>query len=160
MVTTCSTSATPVITAAGLPSGVVLTDHRDGTATIAGVPTGSDAGVHEVTLTVTVTGQSPGVQQFALTVDSAPSFSSAQSATAVVGSAFTFTVTTIDGYPTPVLAVSKLPTGLTFSDEHDGTATLSGTPAKGTAGTHQLRLSATNGVGPPVVQDFTLVIVR
>lgn len=129
-------------------------------ATIAGVPAATAAGVHEVTLTVSVVGQSPGVQRFALTVDGPPSFSSAQSAAAVVGTGFSFTVTTIDDYPIPALATSSVPPGLTFTDHHDGTATLSGTPAIGTAGTHHLRFSATNGVGPPVVQDFTLVITR
>jgi hypothetical protein len=47
---------------------------------------------------------------------------------------------------------------MSFADNGDGTATLSGTPGCGTAGTYPLALSATNGVGSPATQSFSLVV--
>jgi hypothetical protein len=51
-----------------------------------------------------------------------------------------------------------LPNGLTFVDNGDGTATLSGTPAAGSAGAYALTFAAFNGVGPDAVQSFTLTV--
>ncbi|MGD1149422.1 MAG: choice-of-anchor tandem repeat GloVer-containing protein [Thermoanaerobaculaceae bacterium] len=85
-------------------------------------------------------------------------FTSAPSAGFGVGVAGTFTVTTT-GYPTPGIAASgALPTGVGFADNRNGTATLSGTPAAGTAGTYPLTFTAHNGVGADAVQQFTLTV--
>ena len=51
-----------------------------------------------------------------------------------------------------------LPAGVTFVDNGNGTGTLSGTPAAGTAGAYAFTFTATNGVGSPVAQTFTLTI--
>ena len=64
----------------------------------------------------------------------APGITTADHTTFVVGSAGTFTVTTT-GLPTAALSdTGALPTGVTFTDNGDGTATLAGTPAAGTGG--------------------------
>ena len=47
---------------------------------------------------------------------------------------------------------------MTFTDNGNGTATLAGTPAAGTGGTYALTFTATNGVGSPTVQNFTLTV--
>ena len=47
---------------------------------------------------------------------------------------------------------------MTFVDNGNGTATLSGTPAAGTAGTYPLTITASNGVGSPANQSFTLTV--
>ncbi|HVZ50565.1 MAG TPA: Ig-like domain repeat protein [Pseudolabrys sp.] len=92
------------------------------------------------------------------TVNLAPSFNSAAAATFTVGTPGSFTVTTT-GYPTPVFSVSgALPTGVSFVDNHDGTATLSGTPAASTGGSYGLALTASNGVGTNATQNFTLTV--
>src|SRR4029077_11753778 len=63
------------------------------------------------------------------------------------------------GVPTPTLTrTGALPSGVTFIDNGNGTATLSGTPAGGTAGTYPLTITASNGVGSPASQAFTLKI--
>jgi hypothetical protein len=49
-----------------------------------------------------------------------------------------------------------LPKGVTFVVGANGTATLSGIPAKGTNGSYRITLSATNGVTPAAGQTFTL----
>jgi len=63
------------------------------------------------------------------------------------------------GTPTPSLTeTGALPGGVTFKDNGNGTATLSGTPAAGTAATYPLTLTATNGVGTAATQNFTLTV--
>ena len=88
----------------------------------------------------------------------APSVVSASAATFTVGVAGTFAVTAT-GSPTPSLQVSgSLPTGVTFADNHNGTATLAGTPAAGTQGAYSLTITAQNGVGSNSVQTFSLTV--
>ena len=88
----------------------------------------------------------------------APAITSVKSTSFMVGAPATFTVTTT-GSPTPSLSKSgALPTGVTFVDNGNGTATLSGTPASGSDGTYALTFSANNGVGTPATQSFTLTV--
>jgi hypothetical protein len=47
---------------------------------------------------------------------------------------------------------------VTFLDNGNGTATLSGTPATGTAGTYAITIKAHNGVGTDASQNFTLTV--
>ena len=51
-----------------------------------------------------------------------------------------------------------LPSGVTFRDNGNGTATLSGTPASGSGGTYSLTITANNGVGSAANQTFTLTV--
>jgi hypothetical protein len=82
---------------------------------------------------------------------------SAPPASFSVGQPGAFTVMTT-GFPTPGLSeAGALPGGVSFGDDHDGTATLSGTPASGTAGSYPLTLTASNRFGP-VSQCFTLAV--
>jgi subtilase family serine protease len=88
----------------------------------------------------------------------APGITSASSTTFTEGTAGSFTVTA-SGTPTPTLAVSgTLPSGVTFTDNGNGTATLAGTPASGTAATYPLTITASNGVAPDASQSFTLTV--
>jgi hypothetical protein len=81
-------------------------------------------------------------------------------ATAVInaGNFGSFTVKAT-GSPTPEFSYTGTrPTGVTFVDNHDGTATLSGTPAAGTEGDYTLNITASNGVQPNGTQALTLSI--
>ncbi len=65
---------------------------------------------------------------------------------------------TSTGAPTPSLKeIGALPGGVTFNDNGNGTATLSGTPASGSGGSYPLAFTASNGVGTPANQGFTLL---
>jgi hypothetical protein len=87
--------------------------------------------------------------------DQAPSITSANKTSFVVGSAGSFTVT-VTGTPKPTLAESgALPGGVTFNA---ATGLLSGTPASGTSGTYTVTFTASNGVGADAVQTFTLTV--
>jgi hypothetical protein len=95
---------------------------------------------------------------FALTVPVAPAITSASATTFTAGTPGTFTVSTT-GFPTPSLSeTGSLPTGVTFVDNANGTATLSGTPGSGTGGTYPITITAHNGTSPDAVQDFTLTV--
>jgi hypothetical protein len=64
------------------------------------------------------------------------------------------------GDPVPRITESgPLPDGVTFADNRNGTATLSGVPTQGAAGQYQLEFTATNGVSPSAVQNFSLAVV-
>jgi hypothetical protein len=90
--------------------------------------------------------------------DAAPSITSPNSATFTIGTNKTFTVTTT-GSPTPALGENgALPDGVTFLDNADGTATLSGNAAGTSNSSYSLTISASNGAAPDATQSFTLRI--
>jgi hypothetical protein len=87
-----------------------------------------------------------------------PTITSSSSTTFTVGTAGTFSVTT-GGLPVPAISESgALPTGVTFVDNHNGTATLAGTPATGTGGGYPITIGATNAAPPAASQEFTLTV--
>ena len=93
-----------------------------------------------------------------LTSVASPTITSADSTTFTVGQAGSFTITTT-GTPTPSLSVTgSLPSGVTFTDNGDGSATLAGTPQAGTGNTYTLTFTAANGISPNATQSFTLTI--
>jgi len=95
-----------------------------------------------------------------LLVTQAPTFTSPNSATFVAGSAGSFTVTTT-GYPAPTLSESgALPSGVTFTDHGDGTASLGGAAGRGAGGSYPLTVTAHNGAQPDATQSFTLNVAN
>jgi CSLREA domain-containing protein len=150
---------TPALSESGsLPNGVHFTDNGNGTATLTGIPT--VAGQFPITISATNGVQPAAMQTFTLTVltaNAAPSLSSASHTAFVEGTAGTFTVTTT-GNPRPSLSESgPLPNGVHFTDNGDGTATLTGIPT--VAGQFPITISATNGVPPAATQTFTLTVL-
>ncbi len=96
------------------------------------------------------------------TVFAAPVITSADHVTFVIGAAASFAVTA-SGFPSGnALSLSDggatLPSGLSFVDNNNGTATIAGTPALGTTGTYPFTIGVTNGVDPDGSQLFTLSI--
>jgi hypothetical protein len=84
----------------------------------------------------------------------APAITSAGQVTFHAGTAGSFAVTAT-GSPAPSFSESgALPAGVTFSSS----GTLSGTPAAGTGGRYPIQITASNGVGTPATQAFTLVV--
>jgi len=83
---------------------------------------------------------------------------SAASATATAGSPFSFTVTTAGSQTPSVSETGALPTGVTFIDNGDGTATLAGTPAVGQQGSYPITITASNGGANSVTQSFKLTV--
>ncbi len=114
-----------------------------------------------------------GSWSYTLTVNQAPAITSLDNfivpapATGETGTTFTFTVATT-GYPTPSLndngfagCQANLPPtdmGFLFTDNGDGSATMSGTPTSSDGGTYTVCIDATNGVEPDATQTFTLYV--
>ncbi len=138
-------SPAPTITESGaLPAGVTFN-----AGVLSGTPTAN--GTFHITFTAS-NGISPNaVQNFTLTVNQAPAITSASSTTFTEGAAGSFTVTAT-GFPAPTITESgALPTGVTFN-----AGVLSGTPTAN--GTFNLTFTASNGVSPNAVQNFTLTV--
>ncbi|MGO9657006.1 MAG: putative Ig domain-containing protein [Acidimicrobiales bacterium] len=141
---------------ATLPAGLSFTDDGNGTATISGTPSASSGGLYDLAITASNGVGQPATQSFALTVHQAPAITSAASAVATVGTAFTFTVQAT-GYPTPTLArTGTLPAGVSFKANSNGTATFSGTPTK--SGSHTETITASNGVSPKATQSLVITV--
>jgi hypothetical protein len=153
---------TPAISETGmLPNNVSLVDLGNGTATISGTPQSGAAGSYPITIKA-ANGVAPdAMQSFILTVtpgNVAPSITSSNTATFSETVNGSFAVTTT-GFPTPAITeTGALPKSVTLVDNGNGTATLAGIPASGTAATYTLTIKAANGVSPDASQSFTLVV--
>ena len=159
--TTCNTSAA-IIRAGDLPTGLRLVINHNGTATIAGTPSAKYAGLYSVEILTTLPGDSAVTfQAFSLTVDNSPIFKSKPRYLAHTGTAFSYPVTTDYGYPFPTITTtSPLPARVTLVDNANGTAALTGTPGTLAGGIYPITITATNGVGAPVSQSFTLTVYQ
>jgi hypothetical protein len=100
---------------------------------------------------------SPVVGALNLTVDQSPAITSASQAAFALGLAGAFTITS-SGSPTATLSLEgTLPTGLNFSDNGDGTATISGTPSRLTGDPVTLEVHATSPAGS-VTAPLTIAV--
>jgi hypothetical protein len=144
---TATGSPAPTITETGpLPGGVTFTG-----GSLTGTPT--QGGVYPITFTASNGAVPSATQNFTLTVNAPPAITSAATTTFITGRANTFTVTAT-GTPTPALGESgALPTGVTFDA---ATGVLSGTPT--TPAHVAITFTATNGIGSPASQSFTLTV--
>jgi len=91
-----------------------------------------------------------------------PVISSPSATTFTTGSLGTFAVT-VTGIPTPsIMETGTLPTGVSFVDNGNGTATLAGRPGSGTGRSYPMTITASNGVynglSSVATQNFTLVV--
>jgi hypothetical protein len=148
-----------------LPSGLTFHANGNSSATISGVPAAGSAGTYNLRILTSAGLYQPIEQSFVLTVSAptSPSITGLTTANFAVGLPGSFTTSQASGSPTPVLSETDiagdgtgLPAGLTLKDNGDGSATISGTPATGTAGTYHLVLHASNGVSPDGTEDFTV----
>jgi hypothetical protein len=143
-----------------LPTGIVFTAAK-GSATLAGTPAAGTAGIYTFTITAGNGPVSASGQLFTLTVNQ-PVLSAPAGATFVEGQQDTVTFTTT-GLTTPTLAATgSLPSNVTFHDNGNGTATLSGTPAAGTAraAPYSITIVATSNGKPPATETFQLAVDR
>ncbi len=160
---TTTGAPTPTLTETGaLPAGLTFTDNGDGTADISGIPAAGTAGSYPLTISASNGIGGPVTLPFVLTVTNAtspPAFTNDPVDTETFGVPFSFTITTT-GFPAPKLTKSgALPPGVTFTDNGDGTATISGTAASSAVGNYPLTVTAKNSVGTTTAA-FTLVITK
>lgn len=161
---TVTTTGNPTVSTivrggASLPAAVTFVDNGNGTGTLSGTPGAATGGTYAINFTASNGVNPDAFQSFTLTVNQAPAITSANNTTFTIGAFGTFTVTTT-GYPIPSISISSgsLPTGVTFVDNGNNTATISGTPGVGTSGVYNLVFTANNGVSPNATQNFTLTV--
>jgi hypothetical protein len=146
-----------------LPSGLTFIDNGNGTATIAGTPAANTGNSYILMLTASNGTAPDAVQSFTLVVDQAPQITSAFAVTFRVGVTATFTVTT-SGFPSgaamKLTVAGTLPPGVTFVDNDNGTATISGTPAANAGGSYAIAIGAANAAPPNASQSFTITVVQ
>src|SRR5439155_1208299 len=137
-----------------LPSGVTFNGN---TGVLSGTPAANTSGTYPITFTASNGIGSNATQNFTLTVNQAPTITSANSATFIVGAPGSFTVTAT-GFPTAMTfsETGALPNGVTLNSS---TGVLSGSPTAGTAGSYSITLIANNGVTPNATQRFTLTVL-
>jgi hypothetical protein len=151
-----SSGGTPAITKSGLlPVGVHFTDNGDGTATLAGTPTGRSQGVYP--LTFYANGGGFARQACTLTVDRVPALRHVGTVHAPIGAAADQPIRAT-GYPVPaVTEIGTLPAGLAFSANGTGTGDIAGTPAAGSSGRYPVTITATSSLGASS-ESFTIVV--
>jgi uncharacterized repeat protein (TIGR01451 family) len=147
--TASSTSATSTLSVSNLPNGLSFATTTPNTGVISGVP--STSGTFNISLNATNSCGSDS-KTLVLTVAPAqctlPQITSSLTASATVGSAFSYTISALNTSSYSV-ATSSLPNGLSFSGN-----IISGTPTQD--GTFSLEITATNACGS---KTETLVIV-
>ncbi len=148
----------PTFSTFNLPAGLDITSTGSGKAKITGTAADGTGGQYQVSVIASNgIGESAG-KLVDVTVNEAPELTG-PSAVRFVAGFHGETVFSSDGYPGASLTVvGALPAGVTFVDNGNGTATLSGTPAGTSVGTYQLTVRASNGIDPDATLAVTLVI--
>ena len=166
-VKTKATSPISVLSFTGtLPSGVSFVPNANGTATLSGTPAVASGGTYPLIITASNGTPPDAVQNFTLTVQAtppvlhAPAITSATASTFTVGSHGTFTVTTTGTPTSQVTLIGPQPSWLSYVDNTDGTATLSGTPDSGSDDSYSFTITAANGVLPNATQAFVLTVTQ
>src|SRR5262249_8372408 len=151
---TATGNPTPTIcfSSGNLPAGFTLNGGSCGQGSFQLTFDGSAApqGFYNLTLTATGYG-TPVTKTFTIAVTQQLSITSANNFTTMPGVPVSFLVTTT-GYPTPSLSLDPSlpwPDGLTFRDNRDGTATISGTLTKLGLFACAHETTVTNPVGSP-----------
>jgi hypothetical protein len=156
---TITTTGTPdaKLTKTGkLPKGLSFKTGGNGMATISGTAHAVSSAV--VTITATNGIAPAATQKLTISVGIAPKFTSAAATIFTPKVTNTFTVTTTGSPPPSITESGKLPKGVTFTTEENGTATISGTPTTPKARSYKLMLTATNGFGKAKAQKFILTV--
>jgi hypothetical protein len=93
-----------------------------------------------------------------ISIGAPPTITSGNAATFTVGTNGSFTVTTSGSPAASVSESGSLPSGVSFVNNGNGTATISGTPNPGTGGQYGFTITAQNGYSPNAMQSFTLTV--
>ncbi|MBE9563345.1 MAG: hypothetical protein IMF12_10850, partial [Proteobacteria bacterium] len=149
------------ITAPTKPAWLNFTDNGDGTATLSNIPTNDEVGLHDITLRIN-DGSVDVDQSFTITVvntNDAPIFTSTEITIIDEDSLYNYSVITDDvdvGDSLTITALTK-PSWLNFTDNGDGTATLTSTPTNDEVGSFNIVLQV-NDATVNVEQSFTITV--
>ena len=132
------------------PSWLTFQDNGNGTGTLTGTPPRGTSGSYAFDLTPYANIQGQGVyaitsQTFTINVSGQPMFLSPNTATFTVPIPGSFTIVANQGGT--ISEIGTLPAGLEFTDNGNGTATISGTPLPGTYGVTPIQVTITGNNG-------------
>ena len=143
-----------------------ITDNGDGTATLSGIPLNEDVGSHVVTVTATDSGSATATETFTIVVtdtNDAPTIDSTHITSATEDALYTYTITATDpdGNEQAVYTYDATtnPDWLSFTDNGDGTATLTGTPDNSDVGDHTVSFSVSDGTATDTA-SFTITVAN
>ncbi|MFL6107345.1 MAG: beta strand repeat-containing protein [Marmoricola sp.] len=148
----------PTISATGLPSGLSVVSTGSGKAKISGSAANGTGGLYPVTVKASNGVGTAATQATSLTVNEAPDLTGPTEARFVAGSANTIGFSS-DGYPVAALTATGVPASLTFHDNGNGSATISGTAPASAIGSYDVTVTASNGQSPDAVLHLTLDVV-
>ena len=148
--------------ASGLPASLSIDPVSGlvtGTLTNADVVAGPD---YAVVVTADDSLGGTADDNFTITVNNlndAPEFTSTPVTAVIEGDVYSYAITATDADGDALtIAAPMLPAWLTFVDNGNGEATLSGMPDGGDTGDHAVRLRVSDGIAAPVNQDFTITV--
>lgn len=136
-------------------------DNTDGSASLTGTPDGTILGDFPITLLAT-DGIDTTYQSFTITVsdvNDAPSFTSTAITTGTQDIEYSYSITTEDLEDDDVTISALYPNWLSFTDNTDGTALLTGTPTYADTGKYDITLTVTD-LSLSSQQEFTLNIAN
>nr|MBP6731815.1 hypothetical protein [Chitinophagales bacterium] len=166
------TALTVTIAATSIPSNAHFSPNPTDPANVTlgelnWAPTAANWGPNNMTFTATDALGNTATHTYNLTVNTPPVFTSTQGNTTItVGQLFTYVVSATDvdipyGDQLEIHDVT-LPSWLTYTDNGDGTYTLSGTPTAADLGAHQVHLEAEDiyhHCYAPTEQIFTITVI-
>ncbi len=147
------------ITATTLPIWASFVDNGDGTGTVTGTPLTTSSIGFQVVLRVS-DGMFEDVQEFRvkITPNSNPEFTSTPITTHVQNTLYTYNITAVDADDEVLtITATTLPSWATLTDNGDGTAVLTGTPANISSPGDQIVLNVSDG-NNSAQQDFLIEV--
>jgi hypothetical protein len=152
-----------------LPAWLTITDNGDRTWTLSGTPGNEHVGSYSINLTVKDSGGLTDTQPFTITVhnvNDAPYFTSSPVTKAVMNEEYIYNITTTDPdlihdpLETLTITAEEKPDWLTFTDNGDGTAILTGEPTEAHLGNHEVTLRVRDRAGLFTTQPFAISVVE
>ena len=157
-VTVAGTNFTPASTVSFGGTYATTTTYVSGNELQATAPVSSKGGTVDVTVTAGgLTSRASSSDLFSYPSCDPAVFLSADSATALAKSPFSFTVTTCST-SVPIIKGVGLPTGLHLVSNRNGTATISGTPGPKDTGTYAATITASVTHQTTATQTFTIAV--
>ena len=155
----------PSLSTIELPGWLVFADNGDGSGILSGTPLNEHVGSHSIQLKATDLNSVETLSSLTLEVansNNAPSFTSASSQNLTEDVAFQFTVIAqdVDVGETPSIFAENLPGWLSFTDNQDGTGSLSGTPLNDHVGSHSIQFKAMDPNSTETLSTLTLLVAN
>jgi VCBS repeat-containing protein len=154
-VTSIGYPAPGILESGTLPNGVT---YNSGTHVLSGTPAPGTNGSYPLVFTSSNGIGADSIQNFTLTVVCAPiTITPASLPVGTFNAVYSQVITASAGTaPYTITKTGTLPTGMTFIDNGNGTATLSGTPTQ--SGSFPLTVNVTDAGACPGTKNYTLVI--